>query len=351
MTVAERKNAATFIHCTTVRPFIFLGSSFKCFFCMEYNSESSAILEHTLLHEIESRGVILEKYVPKGKRTLQVDISNLKCRLCETFFKDLNAIREHLITRHRIEFYTASNGMTEYNMEPVNNKFVCHICSNDFHNFSLLNTHMNSHVGKVVCEICGAGFLNQHLLKKHKESHVSKRFHCNDCDRVFFKKSHLKYHIEIKHLGKERVRPKKCPKCSETFKEHYSKMVHLKEAHGIIRTFQCHICENTFSTRRALTEHSNRFHTEKYKCEICSKCFALESKLKQHMRGHTGERNFICPICKNAYMHKVTLSKHMRSHNETFKYVCAECGAGFQGKCVYKKHLRQWHPNYKENCD
>lgn len=69
MTVPERKNAASFIMFTTVRPFIFMGSSFKCFYCMEYHSELPALLHHTSAHEIkENLKVILEKYVHKGKK-------------------------------------------------------------------------------------------------------------------------------------------------------------------------------------------------------------------------------------------------------------------------------------------
>ncbi|XP_052757210.1 zinc finger protein 492-like isoform X18 [Galleria mellonella] len=343
MTVAERKNAAAFILNTTVRPFTFMGSSFKCFYCMAYYSEIPHLLDHTSSHTVDDADEILEKYVPKGKRTLQVDISNLKCRLCLKNYSNLDSIRDHLICEHGKEFCPASNGMTEYDMEIKNGMLICHICGKEFHNFALLNCHMNCHVGKVVCENCGAGFLNQHLLMKHKETHLTKRFSCKMCEKIFFKKSQLKYHTEIIHKGKDRVKPKKCPECSQTFKEHYSKMVHLKEAHGISKTFQCHICKAIFSTRRALTEHTTRFHTEKYKCDLCLKCFGIESKLKQHMRGHTGERNFICPICKNAYMHKITLRKHMRIHNSVFKFVCSECGSGFHNKSEFVKHNRQWH--------
>lgn len=314
LTAPERKNASTFLACTTVRPFIFKGSSFKCFFCTEHHSEPTALLEHTATHKIDNREVIFEKYVTKGKRCLQVDISKLKCRLCDENYPNLNKIREHLINKHDKHFFLSSNGMTEYSLELVNNNFVCHICNANFHNFNLLNGHMNNHVGKVVCENCGEAFLYQHLLMKHKETHLSNTFNCTLCDIRFSKKSQLKYHTDIVHKGRKRGNNKKCPKCPQTFREHYAKLLHLRKIHGITKSFSCHVCKNTFSTRRALTEHLTKFHTEKHKCEVCSKCFAVESRLKQHLTVHTGEKKFICSICKNSYMHRKTLNKHMKTH-------------------------------------
>lgn len=346
LTVPERRNAASLIHFTTVRPFIFMGFCFKCFFCLEYYSEPGSLLQHTSSHEPQEVDEIFEKHVPKGKRCLQADISQLTCRLCSESFQNLGAVRSHLETKHSIGFLPASNGMTEYKMEVKNGMFSCHVCGKLFHTFTLLNAHMNSHVGKVVCEDCGAGFLYQHLLMKHKESHLYKRFNCKHCEKSFYKNSQLKYHTEIVHKGKDRVKPKKCPHCSQTFKEYYSKIVHLRETHGITKNFQCHMCKSNFGTRRALTEHTTRFHTEKFKCDVCSKCFGIESKLKQHMRGHTGEKSFVCPICKNAYMHKMTLRKHIKSHGTEFKFVCAECGAGFHNKSEHSKHTKQWHSNF-----
>lgn len=323
-----------------------MGFSFKCFFCLEYHSEPDSLLQHTKTHERLEKSAIFDQYVPKGKRCLQADISELKCRICSENFDDLHTVRNHLVKEHDVEFMPANNGMTEYKLELKNGMFICHVCGKELHTFTLLNAHMNSHVGKVVCEDCGAGFLYKHLLMKHKESHLNKRLNCKHCDKTFKKNSQLKYHTEIVHKGKERVKPKKCPLCCQTFKEYYSKIVHLRQAHGISKNFQCHICKRNFGARRALTEHMTRFHTEKFKCEICSKCFAIESKLKQHMRGHTGERSFVCPTCKNAYMHKTSLRKHMRSHSSEFKFICSDCGSGFHNKNEYVKHNKQWHASF-----
>lgn len=320
-----------------------MGWSFKCFYCAQYFSDIPNLLDHTRNHEIPSRDLMLDKYVSRGKRTLQVDISRLKCRICDQQRTNLDDIRTHLIEDHGRAFCSAGNGMTEYNMAAKNGYLVCHICRKEFPYFSLLNSHMNSHIGKVVCESCGAAFLNQHTLMKHREKHSQTNFCCQHCDKEFIKKSQLKYHIDVAHKGKGKVKMKKCTMCPQTFKEHYSKMVHLRVAHGITNTFQCHVCKSTFNTRRMLTEHTTRHHTEKFKCELCSKCFSIESKLKQHMRGHTGERNFVCSICKNAYMHRMTLRKHMKTHEPVFKFTCKECPSGFNKLEDYTRHLDEWH--------
>ncbi|XP_063836977.1 zinc finger protein ZFP2-like isoform X24 [Ostrinia nubilalis] len=315
LTSLERRNAAALICWTTVRPFVFMGSYFKCFFCLEHHSEIGSLLLHTTTHEAIDEHSLLEKYLPRGKRCVLVDISNLKCRLCMSNFTNLQTVREHLENVHGKEFQAASNGITEFNLEIKDGMYTCHVCGIGFHEFVLLNTHMNSHVGKVVCETCGVGFINQHHLMKHREVHLTNRFNCKHCDKTFFKKSQLEYHTQIVHKGRERAKPKKCPHCSECFREHYSKMVHLREAHGISQTFQCHICKANFRARRFLTEHMTKCHTDKFKCDVCCKRFGTKSRMMLHMRGHTGERTFVCPVCKSAYIHKVTLNKHMKSHS------------------------------------
>ncbi|XP_063544005.1 zinc finger protein 570-like isoform X12 [Cydia strobilella] len=347
MTVSERQNAAVFLEHTTVRPFVYCRYFFKCFFCHEHYSEINTLLQHTDTHEIPKTDKILKELLPKGKRTIKVDISALKCRICNENFSDLDKIRAHLTDAHNKEFTKSGNGLVAYNLTVTNGQFSCHICNKIFQTFILLNRHMNVHFSNAICETCGVGFMTHQRLMQHKEIHLPGGYPCEKCKKVYTTSSNLRYHIEKAHEGSTRMRMLRCPHCPERFFEHFRKLRHLKEAHGITFTFECETCKSTFPSRRALTMHTNKFHTQKTQCEICKKSFSCRTTLKKHMVSHTGERNFVCNLCQKAYRHQKSLKQHMRTHlqgEDYNKFMCAECGAGFPNRNDFNKHVKEWHP-------
>lgn len=348
MTISERQNAATFLECTTVKPFFYQQANFKCFYCNEVFPEIHSVLQHTAFHVTPERGSLLKLHLRKGKRVIKVDISGLKCRLCEQKYSDLDDIRKHLVAAHKKDFNSAGNGLMAYDLTSTNGLLSCHKCSKTFNSFFLLNRHMNVHFS-VVCETCGLGFMSHQRLINHRIVHQNGVHKCDKCQEVFPTKLKLRYHVFKKHevSNAKKVKPLKCPHCLERFSEHYRKMTHLKEAHGITFTFECQVCKAVFPTRRALTEHTTKLHTQKIQCKVCGKCFGTRSLLKMHMRGHTGERNFYCGICQKAYMHERTLRQHMRVHGPVWKFTCSECGNGFHNRNDYNKHMKQWHPQWQ----
>nr|XP_034837894.1 zinc finger protein 98-like [Maniola hyperantus] len=340
MTLAERKNAAHLLEYTTVTPFTYLlyPSSFKCLFCEEKFMELQTLLEHCRQHAVLEHDKILKDVLKKGKKKIKVDISSLECRICEESFTNLEYVRKHLIDVHNKVFTNASNGMVEFNLKTTDELLACHLCSQTFQSFFLLNKHMSVHYSNAVCDSCGKGFLSYQRLITHMESHKNGTYPCEKCKKIFPSISKLKYHDDKIHGKLAKAKLAKCHKCLERFEHHYEKVNHLKDVHGVSFTYACDTCNLVFKTRHSLSMHVIKYHTQNIICEICRKTFSERCHLKKHMAIHTQERNYVCPICKKSYRYEKTLKQHLKSHNPDWKFTCGVCWTGFSNRTEYKTH-------------
>ncbi|XP_045489765.1 gastrula zinc finger protein XlCGF26.1 isoform X14 [Pieris rapae] len=308
--ILERLNAATLIEHTTIRPFLYQPPNFKCVYCFQTFPDIPSLLQHDT-HSIPRRPHLIKNHL---KRNLKADISDLKCRICGEGFPDLSDIRLHLDEVHKKLFYNANNGVIAYDLTLKDGLLECYKCNKTFNSFFLLNKHMNEH-SNVVCETCGLGFVSKQRLKCHMTVHQNGVYKCGNCDAVLPTQFALRYHFLSRHaVEKKRF---KCALCFERFSEHYTKMTHLREKHGISFNFTCSICKANFHTRKAFWKHKNKMHTQAFKCEICGKCFGENWVLKMHLKSHTGEKPFVCDICQKSYKQKKTLLKHKTLHETT----------------------------------
>ncbi|CAG9789586.1 unnamed protein product [Diatraea saccharalis] len=353
MTLMERENAALLLPLTTIRPFTYMSFPlrFKCFYCDEIHPELATLLEHTNNHTAPGRTEMLKSLLKKGKKTIKVDISELKCKLCNAPFLNVDEARCHLSTAHGKKFNPSSgNGMIVYNLKTKDGAFSCHLCSQTFTSFFLLNKHINVHFNNAICELCGKGFVSHQRLIQHKEIHSRGKFHCDKCKISFESPSKFKYHNDRWHR-----QPKKinniyyCQHCSARFDHHYEKTRHLSERHGINFEYPCDTCRSVFKNRKTLASHQIKYHIQRIICEICKKPFAQRGHLKKHMAMHTDERNFPCPLCNKRYKYEKNVKSHMRLHNPDWNFACADCCVGFSNKSQFKKHVRDVHQDHVTN--
>ena len=68
---------------------------------------------------------------------------------------------------------------------------------------------------------------------------------------------------------------------------------------------------------------------ERFICKMCDKYFPSASKLKIHIRMHTGEKPYECKVCGKSFTTNGELTTHKRMHAGNKPYECKECGKSF----------------------
>ncbi|KAH9386245.1 uncharacterized protein NEMAJ01_1141 [Nematocida major] len=183
---------------------------------------------------------------------------------------------------------------------------------------------------------CKKQFKKPSLLELHENTHEKKRpFACEKCEARYYKKSHLKVHVQRAHIGGEQ---RECSSCGKTLASQEGLQRH-REVCG--RVFTCDVCRMQFVRARWFVAHvrlcvgkqsagesctdderekaaEKRIKRRKsardlHRCSVCQKGFKLNrNRLYHEAHAHSSIRHE-CPSCKKTYKHKGSLTRHIET--------------------------------------
>uniref|UniRef100_A0A8D0IMH1 ATP binding cassette subfamily G member 4 n=1 Tax=Sus scrofa TaxID=9823 RepID=A0A8D0IMH1_PIG len=209
-------------------------------------------------------------------------------------------------------------------------------------------------------EHCESSFDNPEWFYRHVEAHslcceyqtVGKDNHVVPCgwkgctctfkDR-FKLREHLRSHTQEKVVA--------CPTCGGMFANNTKFLDHIRRQTSLDQQhFQCSHCSKRFATERLLRDHM-RNHVNHYKCPLCDMTCPLPSSLRNHMRfRHSEDRPFKCDCCDYSCKNLIDLRKHLHTHSEEPAFRCdfENCTFSARSLCSIKSHCRKVHEGDSE---
>lgn len=135
----DKANAAFILENSNAVAFRWMRGKFMCAYCSNMCANVSEIRTHSQTHEI------LDLFEVRNSFPLRIDITDLKCRLCNKNVEDLNYLKTHLFEIHSKksnDCYT--DGVIPFIL--TGTEFRCVICKDVYESFMSLLIHMNSHL-------------------------------------------------------------------------------------------------------------------------------------------------------------------------------------------------------------
>jgi hypothetical protein len=318
-----------------------IGEGIKCTFCPEVCNSIKDWMQHFRNTHPKPKAKSVRKYKEVENK--------FQCLTCETLCESLLDFSNHTCTQ---DHHQESKGkiMEDPLSDNVSDKII---------DKSINNTGVKCTFCPKICD--SEKDLIQHFtdtlghpkpksIRKFKK--VENRFQCSTCEQLCESLRDFSDHICIQNQHQPKA---KFPKLETTsvkeVKENNDEKSELPDIEK--NSFQCTICEDTFTTTEELTSHIFIVHEGKtiIKCTISDMHFKRKDTLKEHIYSvHETATKSIhkCEICNKHFHSKYLLRHHMISvHDKKESFPCKICGSCFKYENKLEKHIERIHEDKK----
>ncbi|XP_074833109.1 histone H4 transcription factor isoform X2 [Carettochelys insculpta] len=265
------------------------------------------------------------------------------------------------LVRH-VYFHCYHTKLKQWGLQALQSQSDVSHCQLDFQSRNIIPEIQENFL--CLWEYCERSFDNPEWFYRHVEDHsfcseykaAGKENHVvfcgwKECDCTFKGRCKLREHLRS-HTQEKVVA---CPTCGGMFSNNTKFFDHIRRQTALDQQrFQCSHCSKRFATERLLRDHM-RNHVNHYKCPLCDMTCPLPSSLRNHIRfRHSEERPFKCDYCDYSCKNLIDLRKHLDTHSKEPAYRCEFEGCSFTARslCSIKLHYRKVHegdsePRYK----